>query len=400
MGEAHGLPRCRRTSSHRRIFRWSAAGLVCAMGALLATALAASKGAESTTPATERSTNARLEFLETLRGTSGKLKAVFRMPGEPLIPQPPAGLTTHYALERDAAIVSSAVEAPQHPGVYRIAVEIDAARLNIEDLRVITLVPLPPRRRAESGRTAGPVALRARRRTLIRLRHSARIRGGNPREHLPPRLRAFHAWRLPDQRPAAFGPSTCCSTPRWSTSWSWSSTSSSTRLPRQAHGDHERIPHAALQPRGGESSGRGKLSRHMYGDATTSSWTTNRDGWTTTSIATAASTSMTPSSVTRAAELVETLHPILVGASHLPANGVHGPFTHVDARGRRASLAGHWTRMKRGVFFLTLSVRFTLHHRLQGRLFLGAPEPTRRATIGTRSARHIDDAVKARTASG
>ena len=64
-----------------------AVGLACALGTLSVIAPATGKGAAPTTAG--RSASGSLEFLETLRGASGKLEAAFRTPGEPLILLPP-----------------------------------------------------------------------------------------------------------------------------------------------------------------------------------------------------------------------------------------------------------------------------------------------------------------------
>ena len=63
-------------------------------------------GASVTPAAGAISATAGLEFLETLRGASGKLKAAFRTPGEPLIHCPPPGLTARYKPDQGAAVVS------------------------------------------------------------------------------------------------------------------------------------------------------------------------------------------------------------------------------------------------------------------------------------------------------
>jgi len=151
------------------------------MGALPAIAPAAGKGAAPTTPG--------LEFLEALRGASGKLEAAFRTPGEPVILQLPPGLTARYEPNQGAAVVSPEFEAPQRPGVYKIAVEKGEARKDIEDLRVITLVPFAAKKEGQIGayrlghwpyeRGGAPSSAYA---------NPARIRGGDPREPEPPRL--------------------------------------------------------------------------------------------------------------------------------------------------------------------------------------------------------------------
>jgi hypothetical protein len=140
------LPQGRRTSRRGRASHRSA-GLVCAIGVLSAMAPVAGKGA----PPPARSASASLESLETLRGASGRLKAAFRTPGEPLIAEPPPGLTALYETDQGAIVASSELEAPPRPGVYKIAVEVDEARKDVEDLRVITLVPFAAKREGQIG---------------------------------------------------------------------------------------------------------------------------------------------------------------------------------------------------------------------------------------------------------
>ncbi len=125
-------------------------GLVCAVGVLSAIAPVAGKGA-APTPPPGRSTSAGLELLEPLRGASGKLKVAFRAPGEPLIPEPPPGLTARYEPEQGAPVASPEFEAPQRPGVYKIALVVDEAHEDVEDLRVITLVPFAAKKEGQIG---------------------------------------------------------------------------------------------------------------------------------------------------------------------------------------------------------------------------------------------------------
>jgi len=92
---------------------------------------------------------------------------------------------------------------------------------------------------------------------------------------------------------------------------------------------------------GGQTSGRASLSRHMYGDATDVFVDNDRDGWTDDVNRDGRIDIRDAEVVARAAERVEARHPALVGGVGIyAATGVHGPFTHVDARGRRARWRG------------------------------------------------------------
>jgi hypothetical protein len=92
---------------------------------------------------------------------------------------------------------------------------------------------------------------------------------------------------------------------------------------------------------GGDTSGRSAVSRHLYGDAadvypdrTGRGWIDdlNRDGRSDISDARI---------LAAAAEAVERRHPELSGGIGVyPGNGSHGPFVHIDARGRRARWNG------------------------------------------------------------
>ncbi len=91
----------------------------------------------------------------------------------------------------------------------------------------------------------------------------------------------------------------------------------------------------------GDTSGRSAVSRHLYGDAADvypdshgagSIDDLNRDG--RRDIADARV-------LAAAAEAVEQRHPELTGGIGVyPGNGGHGPFVHIDARGRRARWTG------------------------------------------------------------
>jgi len=92
---------------------------------------------------------------------------------------------------------------------------------------------------------------------------------------------------------------------------------------------------------GGITEGRAQLSRHMYGDAADvypdddgngNIDDLNRDGRVDLADA---------KILADAAEAVEREHPSLVGGIGIyPGNRVHGPFVHIDVRGKRARWNG------------------------------------------------------------
>jgi uncharacterized protein YcbK (DUF882 family) len=92
---------------------------------------------------------------------------------------------------------------------------------------------------------------------------------------------------------------------------------------------------------GGETSGRAPLSRHMYGDATDVFVDNDRDGWTDDVDRDGRVDIRDAEVVARAADRAEVRQPALVGGvGSYPATAAHGPFTHIDVRGRRARWRG------------------------------------------------------------
>jgi hypothetical protein len=344
MGEAGGLPRLgRRTSSHGRILRWLAAGFACALGALSAIAPVAGKGTVPTTPVAGLSTSADLEFLEALRGASGKLKVAFRTPGEPLILPPPRELTACFAPDQGAAVTSPEFEAPQCPGVYKIAVEVGGARKDIEDLRVITLVPFAAKKEGRIG--------------SYRLGQWPYEHGGAPSSAYATPAGFVEVTRenanLPVSEHFTLGDFLTKDQPAVWPKYLLLDAALVDKLELvidELKHEGYNVGHLAIMSgfrtplynqAGGQTSGRGKLSRHMYGDATDVFVDNDRDGWTDDVNRDGRVDIRDAEVVARAAERAEARHPALVGGIGIyPATGAHGPFIHVDTRGRRARWRG------------------------------------------------------------
>ncbi len=89
--------------------------------------------------------------------------------------------------------------------------------------------------------------------------------------------------------------------------------------------------------RKGLSSGRAVLSRHQYGDAA-DVWVDNDSDWYMDDLNGDGRRDTGDARVVlRAVERVEARHPDLVGGAGIyHDNGVHGPFIHIDVRGKRA----------------------------------------------------------------
>lgn len=87
----------------------------------------------------------------------------------------------------------------------------------------------------------------------------------------------------------------------------------------------------------GAKGGRASQSRHMYGDAADVFVDANEDGMMDDLDGDGKTTIRDARVLFAVAESVEAQHPDLVGGlSAYPANSAHGPFVHVDTRGKRA----------------------------------------------------------------
>jgi hypothetical protein len=274
-----------------------------------------------------------------LRGASGKLEAVFRTPGEPLILPPPAGLAACYESDQGVAVVSPGFEAPRRPGVYRVAVAAEDARADVENLRVITLVPFAAKKEGWIG--------------SYHLGHWPYERGGAPSSAYANPAGFVEVTRenrsLPVSRHFTLGDFLTKDQPAVWPKYLLLDAELVDKLELvidELEDEGHPVGHLAIMsgfrtPRynraGGETSGRGKLSRHMYGDATDVFVDNDRDGWTDDVNRDGRVDIRDAEVVAQAVERVETRHPELVGGVGVyPATDFHGPFTHIDARGRRA----------------------------------------------------------------
>lgn len=285
-----------------------------------------------------------IDFLDVLRGRSGKLKAAFRTPGEPVIDEPAEEASAHYEAEGGAAVVSPDFKAPGSPGVYKLAVELNKAQRSIDDLRVITLVPFQEKQKGRIG--------------LYYLGSWPFESGGRPpssaydnpdgfvevtrenrdlavSEHF--KLRDFLTKDQPD-----VWPKYVLLDPRLLDKLELAIA----ELQKEGHDvRHVTVMSGFRTPRynksGGNTGGRANLSRHMYGDASDVFVDNDRDGYTDDVNGDGKVDVKDAEVVARAVERVEAKNPALVGGIGIyQACCGHGPFTHVDVRGRRARWRG------------------------------------------------------------
>ena len=309
----------------------------------------ASRFSDPRAPETAYLDDTQLDFLDTLRGRSGKLQAAFRAPGDTLTSEketqrPAPDMSARFETPSGAEVVSEDFTAPQDPGVYKLAVELNKAKRPIDDLRVITLVPFAEKKKDriglyylgrwpfESGK-APPRPSYANPTGFIEV---TRENQGTPvSEHF--KLRDF---LTKDQ----YGV------------WPKYLLLDSRLLDKleliiqelEAEGHHVEHVHVMSGFRtpiynhsGGNTGGRASLSRHMYGDAS-DIWVDNDgDGMMDDLNGDGRVDEADAEVIARAAERVEAKYPALVGGVGIyRACCGHGPFTHVDVRGYRARWRG------------------------------------------------------------
>jgi uncharacterized protein YcbK (DUF882 family) len=328
----------RRELSHRLI-----AGVVCGLGVLSALAPTVGRGAAPTPPTPGLSGRAGLEALRPLRGVSGKLEAAFRTPGEPLFLEPLSGLTVHYEPDQGTVPERPGIETPQRPGVYRIAVGVNSRPRDVEHLRLITLVPF-------SAKKAGQIG-------SYRLGQWPYERGGAPSRAYANPTGFVEVTRenrgIPVSEHFTLGDFLTKDQPAVWPKYLLLDPGLVDKLElilEELENEGHQVRHLAIMsgfrtPRynqsGGETSGRATLSRHVYGDATDVFVDNDRNGWTDDINRDGRVDIHDAEVVARAAERAEARFPALVGGVGVyPATGGHGPFTHVDARGRRARWRG------------------------------------------------------------
>lgn len=276
------------------------------------------------------------------RGNSGKLKAAIVAPGEILV-QPPLGLQVQFHSEDGQQMNSTEVKSPGIPGWYKIAIEQNGVHKMLEGLRLITLTPFSSKKDGRIGNYfmgAWPFEQQTPASTAYKTPAGfIEVTLKNINQHISEH---FKISDFIDKDQANVWPKYLAL---------------DTRLVDKLELIIDELNKAGIPVRHlsvmcgfrspysnrtfGDPRGRGKLSRHMYGDAADifvdndlSGWTDdlNRDG--RIDIADA-------HLLAKIAERVEAKYPNLTGGIGIyPATGAHGPFIHVDVRGHAARWNG------------------------------------------------------------
>lgn len=362
------LTRSGLTEEQERIFHWLAAAVIVLMlsgwGYAIADLYRAPAGSgdasegrpsviESVTMRMVEGTGTPAAFLDEavlslqppLQGRSGKLKAVFRQPGEKVTDRPPERqIAAEFTGESGQVFVSPAFTAPSDSGIYHVALALERMRQPLRDLSVITIVPFS---RKERGRIGGYL-----------LGTWPYENGGTPRsqrygnpegfirvtpenrdtyvsEHF--RIRDFLTRDQPNVWPKylLLDPDLI---------------DKLELVVAELESDGVEVKHMAVMsgfrtPRynesGGNTAGRANLSRHMYGDAADIYVDNDQNGNMDDIDGNGRTDVRDAEKIGAAAERVERKYPDLVGGIGIyVASSGHGPFTHIDVRGYRARWRG------------------------------------------------------------
>lgn len=283
-------------------------------------------------------------YLGPLRGRSGKLRAVFRTPGEDLGAEE---ADPHFAGVVGGGGVLEQDTAPARPGIYKLAIELDKARRPVADLQLVTLVPFAEKKKEKIG--------------LYYLGSWPYEGGGTPRSKSYANPSGFIEVTRENKDTLAsqhFRLGQFLTKDQLDV-WPKYLLLDENLLDKlelviqelKAEGvrvEHVHVMSGFRTPRynkgGGNTGGRANLSRHMYGDGADVYVDNDRNGAPDDITGDGRVDTADAERFARAVERVEAKQPALVGGIGIyKACCGHGPFTHVDTRGYRARWRGTGT---------------------------------------------------------
>jgi uncharacterized protein YcbK (DUF882 family) len=275
------------------------------------------------------------------RGQSGAVNVVVRKPGEGLPADSlPAGAQLRYAENAD----TGGVAAPTKPGVWNVLVAMGDAARRVQNLTLLTLVPLSEKRGGRIG--------------SYTIGNWPYEKGGRPRgpQYAPPaglikvtpenmNTKVSEHFKLGDfvtKGQQNVWPKYVAMSPRLLDKLELvvqELNKSGTKVERVGIISAFRTP--SYNAHGGNTGGRAGLSRHMYGDAMDIYIDNNRDGRMDDLNHDGRIDTGDGRVIVNAASRVEKKYPELVGGVGLYApTGAHSGFVHIDTRGFRARWGG------------------------------------------------------------
>jgi uncharacterized protein YcbK (DUF882 family) len=298
---------------------------------------------DSRAPSVAYLTDAALDFVDPLRGESGKLRAALGQPGAPLATDTlPAGAQVKFSSGENAGS-SDNVAAPRATGIWSLAIAIGNAIRPVTDFSVITLKPA-------SANQGGRIGLYyignwpSTRGKTVKARYDA-PRGFievtrdqqdtelsdhfHLRDFLPhDQANVWPKYIVVDMKLVDKLELVLADLERHGISSKGVRVMSGFRTPQYNRG-------------GGDPRGRATLSRHMYGDAADIFIDNNGDGRMDDLNHDGRININDARIVLAAANRVEAAHPSLIGGVGVySGTSAHGPFTHIDTRGYPARWIG------------------------------------------------------------
>lgn len=293
-------------------------------------------------PTTAYIDDAMLGFLNPLRGRSGKVFFTTLAPGAPIATGAPGGAKS--VLTGASEKVASDFTAPELPGVYKLAVQIDQAMRQLDNFNVITLVPFSEKQDGHIG--------------TYYLGSWPFEKGGTPKtpayanptgfievtpENVDTPISAHFRLRdfLTKDQPNVW-PKYLLLNPKLLDKLELTIQ----ELEAMGHPvKHFHIMSGFRTPEynhgGGNTQGRANLSRHMYGDASDTFVDNDGNGIMDDLNHDGRIDARDAEVIMQAVERVESKNPSLVGGVGVySACCGHGPFTHIDVRGFRARWHG------------------------------------------------------------
>jgi Bacterial protein of unknown function (DUF882). len=309
---------------------------------LLPTRQIAAQIFQAEAPSTVYIDDAMLGFLGPLRGRSGMVFFTTATPGAPIVSGAPNGAKS--VLTGSSDKVASDFTAPEKPGVYTLAVQLNQAIRQLDNLNVITLVPFSEKRGGHIGAYylgSWPFEIGGTPKTPAYADPAGFIEVTPENADTPIsahfRLRDFLTKDQPNVWPKylLLNPKlldklelTIQELEAMGHSVRHFHIMSGFRTPEYNHG-------------GGNTQGRANLSRHMYGDASDTFVDNDGNGVMDDLNHDGRVDARDAEVVLQAVERVESKNPSLVGGVGVySACCGHGPFTHIDVRGFRARWRG------------------------------------------------------------
>ena len=298
---------------------------------------------EPSAPTAAYITDAMLGFLNPLRGASGKVRFTTLTPGAPIVKGAPSGAEA-VLKGTGAEETSPDFTAPDEPGVYGLAVQIDQAMRQIDNLNVITLVPFSEKRAGKIGPYYlgnWPFERGGRPRTPAYANPSGfiEVTPENADTYVSEHFR-LHDFLTKDQ-PNVW-PKYLLLNPKLLDKLELTIQ----QLEASGHDvRHVTVMSGFRTPQynhtGGNTEGRANLSRHMYGDASDIFIDNDGNGVMDDLNHDGRVDIRDAQVINDAVDKVERDNPSLVGGVGVySACCGHGPFTHIDVRGFRARWRG------------------------------------------------------------